>query len=256
MVGIASSNLGTASEAEQVALRRLPSTPRRARALISTLATPVASRSRNEIMPLVNDSPVVYIIDDDASMRAALEGLLRSVDIPSRSYPSVAAFLESNRNDSPGCLVLDVRLPGTNGLDFQAQLKGYGIRLPVILVSGHGDIAMSVRGMKAGAIDFLTKPYREQDILDAINVAIRSDEARRAADAKCAAVRARYATLSARERQVIHLVIAGNMNKQAAATLGLSEITVKIHRSSAMRKMGTRTLVEMALMLEALGATD
>ena len=201
----------------------------------------------------MSDAAIVHIIDDDESVREALRSLLRSVGLSVRLYASVDAFLAARFPDAAGCLVLDVRLPGMSGLDFQAQLSGLGIDLPVVLMTGYGDIPMSVRGMKAGAIDFLTKPFRDQDILDAIAAAIERDRARRAATAATAQIRDRFATLSPREQQVMTFVTAGKMNKQIAGDLGLSEITVKIHRGSAMRKMGARTLTDLVRMAQTLG---
>jgi len=200
----------------------------------------------------MGDTSVVYIIDDDKSLRVVIDSLMRSVGLQTRLYASVSAFLSAPRPDTAGCLILDVRLPGTSGLDFQAQLAGHGIHLPVILMTGHGDIPMSVRAMKAGAVDFLTKPFRDQDLLDAVTTAIERDQVRRAAEAEEASLRDRFATLSPREQQVMQLVTAGKMNKQVAGALGLSEITVKIHRGSAMRKMGARTLADLVRMAEAL----
>ncbi|MEI9983839.1 MAG: response regulator [Aliidongia sp.] len=186
-------------------------------------------------------------------MREALGSLLRSVGMQARVHPSVDAFLAARRPDAPGCLILDVRLPGMSGLDLQTQLAGLGIHLPVILMTGHGDVPMSVRGMKAGAVDFLIKPFRDQDMLDAISTAVARDKAWRAADAGECRPANRFASLSPRERQVMGLVAAGKMNKQVAGELGLSEITVKIHRGAAMRKMGARTLADLVRMAETLG---
>jgi FixJ family two-component response regulator len=201
----------------------------------------------------MSQAAIVHIIDDDESQRETLVSLLGSVDLQGRAYPSVAAFLAAKLPDAPGCLILDVRLPGTSGLDFQVQLAEKGIRLPVIFMTAHGDVPMSVRGMKAGAVDFLTKPFRGQDMLDAINVAIERDQARRNAEATTAALREKFETLSTREREVMLLVTAGKMNKQVAGDLGLSEVTVKIHRGSVMRKMGVRTLADLVRIAEALG---
>ena len=198
------------------------------------------------------EEPVVHIVDDDASLRTALDSLFRSVGLETKSYGSTAEFVDSALPNRPGCLVLDVRLPGVSGLDFQAQLAELGIGLPVVLMTGHGDIPMSVRGMKAGAVDFLAKPFRDQDMLDAVASAIDRDRARRRRDHDALELETRYATLSPRERQVMALVTAGKMNKQAAGDLELSEITVKIHRGSAMRKMGARTLPDLVRMAEAL----
>lgn len=199
-----------------------------------------------------NDNGFVHIVDDDESLRGALKSLVRSVGLQAGTYGSVREFLDAKIVEEPGCIVLDVRLPGISGLDFQTQLVALGIRLPVILITGHGDIPMSVRAMKAGAVDFLPKPFRDQDLLDAITVAIKRDRARRVADRDAAGLHNRYAKLSPREQQVMQLVTAGKLNKQVAADLGLSEITVKIHRGAAMRKMGARTLADLVRMAEAL----
>jgi FixJ family two-component response regulator len=199
-----------------------------------------------------SDQPLVHVVDDDASLRDALESLFRSVGIEVTTYGSAREFLDAKRPDRPGCLVLDIRLPGTSGLDFQSQLAELGIGLPVVLMTGHGDIPMSVRGMKAGAVDFLAKPFRDQDMLDAVMTAIDRDRHGREASAKHEALRMRFATLSPREQQVMALVTAGRLNKQVAGDLELSEITVKIHRGSAMRKMGARTLPDLVRMAEAL----
>jgi FixJ family two-component response regulator len=193
----------------------------------------------------VGDRAVVHIIDDDESLRRALDRVFRSVGLVARTYGTAREFIDAPRPDLPACNVLDVRLPGINGLEFQSQLSELGIRLPVILITGHGDIPMTVRAMKAGAVDFLPKPFRDQDILDAVTTAIDRDRQRRAAHDDTGAVKARFATLSPREQQVMKLVTAGKMNKQVAGELGLSEVTVKIHRAAAMRKMGARTLAEV-----------
>jgi FixJ family two-component response regulator len=195
---------------------------------------------------------IVHIIDDDESQRETLVSLLRSVDLQGRAYPSVAAFLAAKLPDAPGCLVLDVRLPGISGLDFQAQLAEQGIHLPVVLMTGYGDVPMSVKGMKAGAVDFLIKPFRAQDMLDAIATAIERDQAGRKEASAIADLRKKFETLSPREREVMMLVTAGKMNKQVAGDLGLSEVTVKIHRGSVMRKMGVRTLADLVRIAEAL----
>lgn len=200
----------------------------------------------------MNDCGIVHIIDDDASLRGALQALFRSVGLASQAHGSPAEFLSAKVGDEPGCLVLDIRMPGLNGLDFQAQLAEHGIRLPVVLMTGHGDVPMSVRGMKAGAVDFLTKPFRDQDMLDAVEAALTRDRERRATSSKSDALRAQFATLSPREQQVMAHVAAGKMNKQVAGELELSEITVKIHRGSAMRKMGARSLADLVRMAEAL----
>jgi FixJ family two-component response regulator len=199
-----------------------------------------------------SDGAVVHVVDDDASQRSSLDRLFRSVGLACRTYDSARAFLGAEREDRPGCIVADVRLPGMSGLDFQAHLATEGMGLPIILMTGHGDIPMSVRAMKAGAVDFLAKPFRDQDILDAVVVAIDRDRARRAIDGDATQVRTHLDTLSARQREVMMSVLDGKLNKQVASDLGISEVTVKIHRGAAMRKMGARTLVELARMLDLI----
>jgi len=188
---------------------------------------------------------VVFVIDDDPSMRAAIEDLVGSVSLGVRPFASPQEFLASKRPDAPGCLVLDVRLPGMSGLTFQTQLARLGVDLPVIFITGHGDIRMSVRAMKAGAVEFLTKPFQDQDLLDAIQVAIERDRVRRREALRVAELRERYATLSERERQILTLVVIGRANKQIAAEFGLSEMTVKVHRGQVMRKMQAGSLPEL-----------
>jgi FixJ family two-component response regulator len=195
---------------------------------------------------------VVYVIDDDGSLRAALDSLFRSVGLATRLYASAQEFLDAPRSDEPGCLVLDVRLPGLSGLDFQAKLGETDIRMPVIVMTGHGDIPMTVRAMKAGAVDFLTKPFRDQDMLDAVAMAIARDRESRAESRGLDEIRAHYAKLSEREQQVMAYAAAGLMNKQIAHELSLSEITVKIHRGNAMRKMGAKSFADLVKMAEAL----
>ncbi|MDF0488185.1 response regulator [Sphingomonas sp. H39-1-10] len=196
------------------------------------------------------------IIDDDAEVRGAIGSLLRSSGFDVALYESTAAFLADARPELPACLVLDVRLPGENGLDFQEGLAARGIDLPVILITGHGDIPMSVRAMKAGAIDFLPKPFSDEQMLAAVETAIAADRARRAAAAGDASLRDAYARLTPREREVMALVVTGLMNKQVAARLDLSEITVKIHRGNVMRKMAAQSLADLVRMAEALGVRD
>jgi len=199
-------------------------------------------------------SPTVHIVDDDGPLREALDSLFRSVGLDTRLFGNAQDFFRSGHAHDAGCLVLDVRLPGVSGLDFQAQLNAADIRMPVVLMTGHGDIPMTVRGMKAGAVDFLAKPFRDQDMLDAVMAAIDRDQAQRAERSGLDEVRRRYETLTMRERQVMALVAEGLMNKQIAFEIGLSEITVKIHRGAAMRKMEARSVVEFVRMAEQLGA--
>jgi FixJ family two-component response regulator len=197
-------------------------------------------------------SPIVYVVDDDASVREALQSLFRSVGLQVEARGSAAEFLQSKLPDVPGCLVLDVRLPGLSGLDFQAELAKAGIHIPIIFITGHGDIPMSVRAMKAGAVEFLTKPFREQDMLDAIQVAIEKDRGRREQDKKISELRNLFEALTSREQEVIGFVTAGLMNKQIAAEMGVSEITVKVHRGNVMRKMGARSLADLVRMADVL----
>ncbi|MEC9343686.1 MAG: response regulator transcription factor [Pseudomonadota bacterium] len=200
----------------------------------------------------MSTAAIVHIIDDDESIRTGLDSLFRSVGLQTSSYGTAQEFVASDLPDSAGCIVLDVRLPGLSGLDFQEQLSGLGIALPVVLITGHGDIPMTVRGMKAGAVDFLPKPFREQDMLDAVSAAIDRDRQRRDAQRGLVDIETRFATLSPREREVMELVTKGLLNKQVAGELGISEVTVKIHRGSAMRKMGARTLPDLVRMAETL----
>ncbi len=199
------------------------------------------------------ESGLVHVVDDDAPVRAGLESLLRSAGIDVRSHASADAFLAAERPDVPGCLVLDVNLPGLGGMEFQARLTELGIQIPIVMITGFGDIPMSVRAMKAGAVDFLPKPFDDQDLLDALTLAIERDRAQRGAAARLAGLRARHDLLTPRERQVMALVTAGLMNKQVAGELSLSEITVKIHRGQAMRKMQARTLPDLVRMARDLG---
>jgi FixJ family two-component response regulator len=194
----------------------------------------------------------VIVIDDDPDVRASLGRLLRSVSLQSRLYGSVAEFLVDGRPDGPTCLVLDVRLPGQGGLDFQRELASASVQLPIIFITGHGDIAMSVQAMKGGAIEFLTKPFRDQDLLDAIRSGLESDRGQREKAATIGEIKARFDTLSSREREVMAHAVTGRLNKQIAADIGLSENTVKIHRGNILRKMKAASLVELALMAEKL----
>lgn len=203
--------------------------------------------------PPLEMPPLVVIVDDDAAVRASLDSLLRSVGMQTRLHATPGELGTTPLPDVPGCIVLDVRLQGVSGLDVQSQLAAQGVALPVVFMTGHGDIPMTVKAMKAGAVDFLAKPFRDQDMLDAVAAAIHRDRQRRLADGALDGVRAHYATLTAREREVMSLVVSGLMNKQVAAELQLSEITVKIHRGNVMRKMGVRSLAELVRQAEALG---
>jgi FixJ family two-component response regulator len=200
----------------------------------------------------MSSSALVHIVDDDNAVRESLGDLLRSMDYQVTLHGSASEFLKVELPDTPACLVLDVRLPGTSGLELQEYLTRINVRLPVILMTGHGDIPMSVKGMKAGAVDFLTKPIRDQDLLDAVAAAIRMDQDRRQEVAQTARLRERYALLTPRERQVMALVASGLMNKHVANELSISEVTVKMHRGSVMRKLGAKSVAMLARMAEAL----
>jgi FixJ family two-component response regulator len=199
------------------------------------------------------EEPIVFVIDDDAPMREALGNLFRSVGLQVEVFGSASEFLQSKLPDVPGCLILDIRLPRLSGLDFQAELVKAGIHIPIIFMTGHGDIPMSVRAMKAGAIDFLTKPFRDQDMLDAVTTAIKRDRGNRDEARILSDLRSLFATLTPREREVMALVTAGLMNKQIAAEIGIAEITVKIHRGHIMRKMAAKSLADLVRMAQALG---
>jgi FixJ family two-component response regulator len=202
-----------------------------------------------------DEQPIVFIIDDDASVRDAVTDLLRSVGLDAQSFGSPYEFLQSTRSDAPGCIVLDVRLPGSSGLEFQRTLIDSNVQLPVIFISAHGDIPMSVRAMKSGAIEFLTKPLHEQQLLDAIQAGIERDRARRREAKVVAGLRERFDSLTPREREVLALVITGRPNKQIAAHAKLSEMTVKVHRSQIMRKMQAKSLVDLVRMADKLGVS-
>ena len=196
---------------------------------------------------------IVYVVDDDSSVREAIKSLIRSVGLRVETFGTAQEFLKSARPDAPGCVVLDVRLPGLSGLDLQRELAANGINLPVIFITGHGDIPMSVRAMKAGALEFLTKPFRDQDLLDAILQALERDLSARQQRSETAELRERFDSLTAREREVMGLVVSGLLNKQIAGELGTSEVTIKIHRSQVMKKMGAGSLAELVRMTEKLG---
>jgi len=196
---------------------------------------------------------IVFVIDDDASIRTALKSLIRSVGLQVELFGSAQEFLQEKRPEIPSCLVLDVRLPGISGIDFQHDLAEADIAIPIVFITAHGDIPMSVRAMKAGAVEFLTKPFRDQDLLDAIHRALERDRVRLQREAETATLCKRVSSLTPREREVLPLVISGLLNKQIAAEIGISEATVKVHRSQLMHKMGAHSLVDLVRMAEKLG---
>jgi len=198
-------------------------------------------------------SPIVFVVDDDELVRAALTELFESVGLRAETFGLASEFLRSKLPEVPACLVLDVRLPGLTGLDFQTELAKAGIHIPIVFITGHGDIPMSVRAMKAGAVEFLTKPFREQDMLEAVQVALDRDRVRREHDKRLSELRTLFDSLTGREQEIIGFVTAGLMNKQIAAELGVSEITVKVHRGNVMRKMGAKSLADLVRMADALG---
>jgi FixJ family two-component response regulator len=203
----------------------------------------------------VHQQPSIVVIDDDASMRRALENLFKSVGFDVELFASPQEFLRAERPDRPGCIVLDVRFPGRSGLDMQHDLTQANAQLPIIFITGYGDIPMSVRAMKAGAVEFLTKPFRDQDLLDAVGTALEKDRTRRAGEMRLAELRSRFETLTARERQVMSLVVAGRLNKQIAGELGVSEMTVKMHRRQVMRKMQAAGVAQLVRLADQIGVS-
>ena len=217
------------------------------------MSSHVMAALRPEMAMATQDQATVVVIDDDASVRKALDNLFRSVGLEVELFSSPQEFLQSERPDRPGCIVLDVRFPGRSGLDMQREISAANTPLPIIFITGYGDIPMSVRAMKAGAVEFLTKPFRDQDLLDAVGVALEKDRIRRANEVRLSELRTRFQTLTARERQVLSLVIAGRLNKQIAGELGVSEMTVKMHRRQVMRKMQATGLAQLVRLADQLG---
>ena len=203
-------------------------------------------------MTRMEQRPIVFIVDDDASVREAIRGVLRSVGLQAEAYESAQEFFRHGAPTGPSCLVLDIRLPGLSGLDFQQELNDARIQIPIIFITGYGDIPMTVRAMKAGAVEFLTKPFRDQDLLDAVQQALERDRASRERASQVAALQQRYRTLTERERQVMRLVVAGRLNKEIAGELGTAEITVKVQRGQVMRKMQAESVTDLVRMADTL----
>jgi FixJ family two-component response regulator len=197
--------------------------------------------------------PIIFVVDDDASVRTAISSLIRSVGLRVEVFASASEFLGTKRTDGPSCLILDVRMPGVSGLDFQAELANANSIIPIIFITGHGDIPMSVKAMKAGAVEFLTKPFRDQDLLDAVQVALERASSRHESEKAVSELKAKFDTLTHREKEVMAWVTAGRLNKQVAAELGVSEITVKVHRGNVTRKMAAKSLADLVRMADTLG---
>lgn len=217
------------------------------------MSTTPTSPSGSGVTP---SEPVVYIVDDDASVRSALKRLFASVGLPVKNFASAAEFLEHSAHDGPQCLVLDVRMPGSSGLDLQEELNRRGIETPIIFITAHGDVPLTVRAMKAGAVELLTKPFDDQALLEAVQHALRTDRERQARERELAHLRERFATLTAREREVMKLVVTGMLNKQVAGILGTSEKTVKVHRARVMHKMDAASLAHLVRMADWLGISQ
>ena len=217
------------------------------------MASILATAEQSAMPDQYPSGPIIYIVDDDADVREGLRSLLQSVGLRSETFNSTTVLLKSKLADEVSCLILDVRLPGLSGLDFQAEVTKEQIKVPIIFITGHADVPMSVKAMKAGAVEFLTKPIREQDLLDAVRVALERDRIRRQRDNDLQELRANYSSLSLREREVMRLVVAGLMNKQAAAEIGISEVTLKVHRHNIMKKLRARSLADLVRMADGLG---
>jgi FixJ family two-component response regulator len=202
---------------------------------------------------MTEGAPTVFVVDDDPSLRRAIQRLVVSVGLRVETFGSPREFLLSNRPDTPSCLILDIRLPGISGLDFQRELAEANIHIPIIFITGHADIPMSVRAMKAGAVEFLTKPFRDQDLIDSVHLALERDKVRRRQEADVSALRERFESLTPREREILPLVVSGLLSKQIAAVIGTSEATVKVHRSQLTRKMGAQSVAELVRMAAKLG---
>jgi FixJ family two-component response regulator len=213
----------------------------------------VTERPKPSHEPVSAREPIVFVVEDDSSIRRALTNLFQSVGLEVEVFGSASEMLQSKLPNVASCLVLDIRLPGLSGLDFQTELARANIQIPIIFMTGHGDIPMSVRAMKGGAVDFLTKPFRDQDMLDVVMIAIERDRKRREADKIVASLQTLFEALTSREREILALVSSGLMNKQIAAELGLAEITVKIHRGHIMKKMGAKSLADLVMKAETLG---